>query len=79
VGDQVQVKVWAQFWKGWQEGAVEYVPGVSKKNLAHEHGRLKWVAIKFRDGQICHLVDPESGILKKVRLIDRGISIGKSK
>jgi hypothetical protein len=79
VGDQVQVKVWAQFWKGWQEGAVEYVPGVSKKNLAHEHGGLKWVAIKFRDGQICHLVDPVNGILRKVRFIARGISTGESK
>ena len=79
VGDQVQVKVWAQFWKGWQDGTVEYVPGVSKKNLAHEHGGLKWVAIKFRDGQICHLVDPDNGKLRKVRFIAREISTGESK
>jgi len=58
---------------------VEYVPGVSNKNLAHEHGGLKWVAIKFRNGQICHLVDPESGILRKVRFIVRENSVEESK
>jgi hypothetical protein len=71
LGDRVQVKVWAEFWKGWQEGEVEYVPGVSKKKLEHEHGGLKWVAIRFRNGQICPLVDPESGKLKKVRFVER--------
>ena len=23
LGDKVQIKVWAEFWKGWQEGVVE--------------------------------------------------------
>ena len=46
LGDHVQVKVWAEFWKGWQQGVVEYVPGVSKKRPQHEHGGLKWVAIR---------------------------------
>ena len=71
LGDRVQVKVWAEFWKGWQDGEVEYVPGVSKKKLRHEHGGLKWVAIRFRNGQICPLVDPESGKLRKVKFIRR--------
>ena len=71
LGDHVQVKVWAEFWKGWQAGEVEYVPGVSKKKLEHEHGGMKWVAIRFRNGQICPLVDPESGKLKKVRFVER--------
>jgi len=77
LGDHVQVKVWAEFWKGWQDGVVEYVPGVSKKKLQHEHGGLKWVAIKFRNGQICPLVSPESGKLKKVKFVGRGNSDGK--
>lgn len=76
--DHVQVKVWAQFWKGWQNGVVEYVPGVSKKNLAHEHGGLKWIAIGLRGGQICSLVDPENGKLRKVRFVQRDIPDGKS-
>ncbi len=71
LADLVQVKVWVEFWKGWQDGEVEYVPGVSRKRLEHEHGGLKWVAIRFRNGQICPLVDPESGKLRKVRFIRR--------
>lgn len=71
VGDRVQVKVWAEFWKGWQDGMVHYVPGISKRKPQHEYGGLKWVAIKFRDGQICPLVDPNTGKLRKVRFIRR--------
>jgi hypothetical protein len=71
-GDRVQIKVWAQFWKGWQDGVVHYVPGMSKKKPQHEYGGLKWVAIRFRDGEICPLVDPETGTLRKVRFLGRG-------
>jgi len=72
LGDRVQLKVWAEFWKGWQDGEVEYVPGVSNKKLEHEHGGMKWVAVRIQNGQICPLVSPETGKLKKVRLIGRG-------
>ena len=71
LGDRVQVKVWAEFWKGWQDGEVRYVPGVSKKKPQHEHGGLKWVAIRFPNGEICPLVDPENGRLRKVRFVGR--------
>jgi hypothetical protein len=37
LGDAVKVKVWAEFWRGWQEGVVEYVPGISKKKPQHEY------------------------------------------
>lgn len=77
LGDNVQVKVWVEFWKGWQDGEVKYVPGISKKKLQHEHGGLKWVAIKFRNGEICPLVDPTTGKLSKVRFIRRGNSDDK--
>jgi hypothetical protein len=60
------------FLKRKQDGDVEYVPGVSKKKLEHEHGGLKWVAIRFQNGQICPLVNPKSGKLKKVRFVGRG-------
>ena len=73
-GDRVQVKVWAQFWKGWQDGVVKYVPGISKKKLQHEYNGLKWVAVRFRDGEICPLVDPDTGVLRKVRLVGRAES-----
>ena len=72
LGDHVQIKVWAEFWKGWQDGEVEYVPGVSNKKLEHEHGGMKWVAIRFQNGQICPLVDPENGKLRKVKFVGRG-------
>ncbi len=71
--DQVKIKVWAEFWKGWQDAIVEYVPGISKKELSHEHGGLKWVVIQFRNGEICPLVDPDNGTLKKVRFVARGV------
>lgn len=70
--DRVRVKIWAELWKGWQDGVVEYVPGVSKRKPQHEHGGLKWVAIRFHNGQICPLVDPRSGKLRKVRFVGRG-------
>jgi hypothetical protein len=71
LGDRVLVKVWAEFWKGWQEGVVKYVPGISKKKPQHEYGGLKWVAINFPSGEICPLVDPETGKLRKVRFVSR--------
>jgi hypothetical protein len=72
LADRVQVKVWAQFWKGWQDGVVEYVPGISKRNPQHEYNGLKWVAIRFRDGRISPVVDPKTGKLRKVRFVGRG-------
>lgn len=74
LGDLVQVKVWAQFWKGWQDGTVRYVPGTSRRKPALEHGGLKWLEIKFRDGLISPLVDPETGVARKVRFVERGAS-----
>ncbi len=71
LGDHVQVKVWVEFWKGWQDGVVEYVPGVSNADLKYEHGGLKEIAIRFRAGQICPLVSPENGEVRKVRFIRR--------
>lgn len=73
LGDHVQIKVWAEFWKGWQTGIVEYVPGISNKNPQLEHGGLKWVAIRLQNGQICPLVDHESGKLKKVKFVRRSV------
>jgi len=77
LGDKVKVKVWAEFWKGWQGGVVEYVPGISKKKPQHEYNGLKWVEIKFRNGQLGPLVDPKSGKLRKVRFVGRGRPNGK--
>jgi hypothetical protein len=72
LGDRVQIKVWVEFWKGWQDGVVKYVPGISKKNPNHEYEGLKWVAISFKSGEICPLVHPETGKLRKVRFMGRG-------
>ncbi len=71
LGDRVQIKVWAEFWKGWQDGVVKYVPGISKKKPAYEHGGLKEVGISIQHGEICPLVDPKTGKLRKVKFIAR--------
>ena len=76
LGDKVQVKVWAEFWKGWQDGQVKYVPGISNRKPQHENNGLKWVAIRFRHGEICPLVDPKTGKLRKVRFVARGNTEG---
>jgi len=72
LGDRVQVKVWAEFWKGWQDGVVEYVPGISKRKPQHEYNGLKWAVIRFRNGHISPLVDHKTGKLRKVRFLARG-------
>jgi hypothetical protein len=71
VGDKVRIKVWAEFWKGWQPGQVTYVPGISMKKPKYEFNGLKWVAIKFRNGELGPLVDPKTGKLRKVRFVER--------
>lgn len=71
LGDKVQVKVWAEFWKGWQGGEVVYVPGISKKKPQNEYNGLKWAVIKFRNGELGPLVDPKTGVLRKVRFVER--------
>ena len=73
INDRIQIKVWVEFWKGWQNGTVTYVPGISKKKSKYEYNDCKWVAIKFEGGEICPLVDPITGILKKVRFVGRGL------
>lgn len=71
LGDHVQIKVWAEFWKGWQNGTVNYVPGKSNKNPEFESNGLKWVAITIKNGQICPMVAHESGKLKNVKFSGR--------
>lgn len=71
LGDVVQVKALMLFWRGWQEGVVEYVPGFSKKRNELENNGLKWISIKVKDGTIDPLVSPDSGVVHKVRLIHR--------
>lgn len=71
LGDVVKFKSWIEFWKGWQEGVICYVPGVSKEILKHEYGELKWASIKYKNGCIGPLVDPETGILRKIHFLKR--------
>lgn len=82
VGDYVEVKVWLEFWRGWQPGRVWYVPGVSPQNPELEHHDLTWVAIHYGKGKQCgnyadgeqcgSLVEPSTGQLQKsVRFVRR--------
>jgi hypothetical protein len=73
VGDYVEFKLWLFFWRGWQAGRVQYVPGISPKNNDLEFNGLTWVAIHdARGGQSGHVVLHKTGQLRKnVRFIRR--------
>jgi len=49
IGDRVLFKAGLFFWKGWMEGVVEYVPGISPMSREHEYDGLKWVSIRGED------------------------------
>jgi hypothetical protein len=72
LGDRVKIKVWAEFWKGWQDGVVKYVPGISKRKPANEHGGLKWIEVNFGAGNAGLLVDPKTGQVRKLKFVSRG-------
>ena len=71
LGDFVRYRVWLFFWKGWIDGVVSYVPGVSPRRTQLERDGLKWIELEGRDETIGSLIDPGTGIVKKVRLIGR--------
>lgn len=71
LGDKVQFKAWLFFWKGWMEGTVEYVPGISPRNHQHEYDGLKWLSIKGQEMIVGPVVDPKTGVVKRVRLVER--------
>ena len=71
IGDHVQFKSWVQFWRGWRDGVVHYVPGISGRRPEHERDGLKWVEILGEGVRIGPLVDPETGIVRKIRFIGR--------
>lgn len=73
-GDCVQFRTAFQFWRSWQNGVVDYVPGISKENRKYETEGLKWLVIKGADVEIGPLVDPKAGVVRKVRLINRANS-----
>ncbi len=75
LGDRVQFKTWVSFWK-WQEGIVSYVPGQSNKDMQYESD-LKWLAIRNDEMEVDPLIDPITGVVKKVRLIERGKTVPK--
>ena len=72
-GDHVEFKVWAAFWRGWQQGKLYYVPGISRKNSELERDGLSWVAVHDVNGAQAGIwVEPETQQLRKtVRFIRR--------
>lgn len=73
VGDHVEFKLGLFFWRGWQAGRVQYVPGISPRNDDLEFNGLTWVAIHDARGeQSGHVVLPRTGQLRKnVRFVRR--------
>ncbi|WP_028582080.1 hypothetical protein [Desulfogranum japonicum] len=71
IGDRVHFKTWFFFWKGWIEGTVDYVPGLSKRKNKHEYEGLKWINIQGETMTVGCLVDPTTGIVKQVKLLSR--------
>lgn len=60
------------FWRGWQDGRIEYLPGFSPPHPQLEFNGLCWVCIRAADLQLAVLVDPESQqIQKSVRFVRR--------
>ncbi len=77
LGDTVNFKTWIEFWKGWQNGVVKYVPGLSPLNPRHERDGLKWVVIESGGGlEVGPLVDPKTGMLKKIKFVSRANRLG---
>jgi len=79
VGDYVEFKLGLFFWRGWQAGRVQYVPGISPKNDELEFNALAWVAIHDARGeQSGHVVLPKTGQLRNnvrfVRRADDGLT-----
>ncbi|MBF2053512.1 MAG: hypothetical protein IGS03_08615 [Candidatus Sericytochromatia bacterium] len=72
VGDHVRFKTGWLFWRGWQAGRVEYVPGLSPPHPQLEHKGLCWVCLRGADLQLAVLVNPDSRQLSKsVRFVQR--------
>jgi hypothetical protein len=71
LGDRVRYNVWLFFWKGWIDGVVNYVPGISPRRTELERDGLKWIELKGIDETIGSLIDPGTGIVKKVRFVGR--------
>ena len=81
VGDYAEVKVWLEFWRGWQPGRVWYLPGISPPNCELEHHGLTWVAIHYAKGiqrdnyadvkQCGNLVEPSTKQLQKTVRLSR--------
>jgi len=71
LGDIVQFKTWLFFWKGWMKGTVQYVPGISPRKPQHEYNGLKWLSIKGDKMIVGPVVDPKTGIVKRIRLVER--------
>lgn len=71
LGDKIQFKAWLFFWKGWMDGTVEYVPVISPRKPQHEYNGLKWLSIRGKQMIVEPLVDPITGIAKRIRLVKR--------
>jgi hypothetical protein len=71
LGDKVKFKVWVEFWKGWQNGTVTYVPGISDKKNKYERNHLKWIEIKAKKVIAGVLINPETGLVEKIKFIER--------
>ena len=73
VGDHIEFKIWAAFWRGWQPGRVHYVPGISPKNDELERDDMSWVSVHAdHGGQTGIWVEPATQELRKtVRFVCR--------
>ena len=70
IGDRVMFRTWISFWRR-QLGVVVYVPGKSRKNYQYENGGLKWIAARNEELEIGFLIDPETGVVRKIRCVER--------
>ena len=71
LGDRVRYRFLLFFWKGWIDGVVIYVPGISSQKPKLERDGLKWIEIEGRAETIASLIDHQTGIVRKVRFVGR--------
>ncbi len=71
VGDYVQFRAWAELWLRKRTGRVMFVPGISPPNPTLEYNGLKWISIDEEKMKIGGLVDPKTGVVKKIRFLKR--------
>ena len=72
-GDIVEYRS-LRFWRGWQQGHVSYVPGISPPHPQMEHHDIRTLGVSGVDGTFRGIyIEPETNqALPSIRFVSRG-------